>query len=145
VAGISGGEIREMDGESTLPFCALWVGGGKAVEDYRSPRRSALMRIKAICASFWSAPLLWRFSTSAKLGWTTGGDGRNAGRVTGISGGERRETDHAQQSPSTSWKIQLALKIMDQRFQEIIQQVEPIQHPVYGLLYRCSLALQDGT
>jgi len=34
---------------------------------------------------------------------------------------------------------------MDQRFQTILQQVEPIQHPVYGPLYRCSLTLVDGT
>jgi hypothetical protein len=27
------------------------------------------------------------------LGWTTGGDGRNVGRVSGISGDEMRETD----------------------------------------------------
>jgi hypothetical protein len=28
-----------------------------------------------------------------KMGWTTGGGGRNVGRVTGISSGEMRETE----------------------------------------------------
>jgi hypothetical protein len=30
-----------------------------------------------------------------KMGWTTGGGGRNVGRESGISGGERREMDGA--------------------------------------------------
>ncbi len=33
----------------------------KAVEDYRSPRRSALQESLAKSARFWTAPVLWRF------------------------------------------------------------------------------------
>jgi hypothetical protein len=38
---------------------------------------------------------IWRISRF-NLGWTTGGDEGNVGRVTGISGGEIRETGGGQ-------------------------------------------------
>jgi len=34
---------------------------GKAVEDYRSPRRFATTEAAGESARFWTAPVLWRF------------------------------------------------------------------------------------
>src|SRR2546425_7810131 len=41
---------------------------GKAVEDYRSPRRFANDEAAGKSARSWSAPVLWRF----RVGWTRG-------------------------------------------------------------------------
>jgi hypothetical protein len=72
----------------------IWRGSRfkKAAEGRRTPRRFAFMGTTGFCASFWSAPALWRFFMASRgsgdLEWTTGGGGSNVGRVTGISGGE---------------------------------------------------------
>jgi len=68
-----------------------------------------------------------------KFGWTSGGGGRKVGRVKSLDWFKKIWNKSAR-----------AKKTMDQRFQEILQRVEPIQHPVYGPLYRCSLILKDG-
>src|SRR6266536_481915 len=41
---------------------------GKAVEDYRSPRRFARFEAADGSARFWSAPVLWRFSSPFRRG-----------------------------------------------------------------------------
>ncbi len=41
---------------------------GKAVEDYRSPRRFATVEGGGKSARFWSAPVLWRFSSPFRRG-----------------------------------------------------------------------------
>src|SRR6266487_2937554 len=45
--------------------------GGKAVEDYRSPRRFATTGAAGKAARFWTAPVLWRFGRACEMKWTT--------------------------------------------------------------------------
>src|SRR5947207_2051889 len=45
-------------GKLSLDFFTL---AGKAVEDYRSPRRFATAEAAEKSARFWTAPVLWRF------------------------------------------------------------------------------------
>src|SRR6266576_2746220 len=47
------------------------ASGGKAVEDYRSPRRFAITGAAGSSARFWTAPVLWRFGRAREMKWTT--------------------------------------------------------------------------
>jgi len=48
-------------------FSVLSRWWGKAVEDYRSPRRFAITKAAGKSARFWTAPVLWRFGCAREL------------------------------------------------------------------------------
>src|SRR6266496_4389316 len=74
------------DGPSFGFSLASARSGGKAVEDYRSPRRFATAGAAGKSARFWTAPVLWRFGRGCEMD-----DGRSVYSGSARSGGKAVE------------------------------------------------------
>src|SRR5437773_1695637 len=74
-----------MDDGRSL-YSATACSGGKAVEDYRSPRRFAITGAAGKSARFWTAPVLWRFGRACDMD-----NGRSLYSATACSGGKAVE------------------------------------------------------
>src|SRR6266496_2765418 len=79
------GRACEMDDGRSL-YSGSARSGGKAVEDYRSPRRFATTVASGKSARFWTAPVLWRFGRACEMD-----DGRSLYSGSARSGGKAVE------------------------------------------------------